>query len=104
MNPSLYEIYQSLSLTMSITLVLFELQNLLVVVPLDSSGFLIQRQTLSSILGVGAVIFPYAVYRIPAPLLAHCGVEGPGLDKDEFVFDFLGGENNDRFEISHRKV
>lgn len=75
MNPSVYEIYKSFSLTMSITLVWLGLQHLLVAAPLDSSEVLIRRQTLLSILGVGALILLYAVYRIPPPLLTLCGVE-----------------------------
>ena len=75
MNTSFYEIYKSISLTMSITLVWLGLQNLVAVATRDSSGLLLRRQIFLSILGVGCTHpYSYAVYHIPPPLLMLTGL------------------------------
>src|SRR5262245_6548632 len=74
MRPSVIAILDSLSLTMSITLFLLGLQNLLVAM-VDESGKMIRRFALVNIIGVGALIALYWYYRIPPPLISFVIVE-----------------------------
>jgi hypothetical protein len=73
-KPSVNAILNSLSLTMSITLFLLGLQNLLVAM-VDESGKMIRRFALVNIIGVGALIALYWYYRIPPPLISFVIVE-----------------------------
>jgi len=74
MKPSIHGIFESLSLTMTITLLLLGLQNLLVAA-VDESGKMIRRFALVNIVGVGALIALYWSYRIPPPLISFAIVE-----------------------------
>ncbi|MCI0388383.1 MAG: hypothetical protein MOB07_06410 [Acidobacteria bacterium] len=74
MKPSVNAIFDSLSFTMSITLFLLGLQNLLVAM-VDESGKMIRRFALVNIIGVGALIALYWYYQIPPPLISFVIVE-----------------------------
>ena len=74
MKPSILGIFESLSLTMSITVLLLGLQNLLVAM-VDESGKMIRRFALLNIFGVGALAAIYWTYRIPPPLISFVIVE-----------------------------
>ncbi len=74
MNPSVIDIFDSVSFTMSIMLLWLGMQNLLVAM-VDESGKMIRRFALVNIIGVGALIALYWYYRIPPPLISFVVVE-----------------------------
>lgn len=74
MKPSILSIFESLSLTMSVTLILLGAQNLLVA-RADESGKMIRRFAWVNIIGIGILIALYWHYRIPPPLISFILVE-----------------------------
>jgi hypothetical protein len=74
MQPSIFDIQQSLSVTMSVTLLWLALQNL-VAAGADSTGDVVRRLNILSVMGVGALVAVFAFYRIPPPLVTLAVVE-----------------------------
>jgi hypothetical protein len=74
MKPSIYDIFKSLSLTMSVTVLFLGAQNLLVAM-VDESGKMIRRFALMNIICVGGLVALYWYYRIPPPLISFLIVE-----------------------------
>ena len=74
MQPSMFDIQQSLALTMGIMLLWLGLQNL-AVARRDPTGSFIRLLNVFSVLGVGALVAVYAFYRIPPPLITLSVVE-----------------------------
>ncbi len=74
MKPSVRDVLESLSLTMSVTLLLLGLQNLLIAMA-DESGKMVRRFAFVNIIGVGALATLYWVYRLPPPLISFVIVE-----------------------------
>ena len=74
MQPSMFDIQQSLALTMSVTLLWLGAQNL-TSARHDPTGSLVRRLNVISALGVGALIAIYAFYRVPPPLITLAIVE-----------------------------
>lgn len=75
MNPSLLDIFSSLSLTMTVTLVALALQNLVVAASRDATARLIRGLTLINLVAVGALVALYAFYRVPPPLVTLAVIE-----------------------------
>jgi hypothetical protein len=75
MNPSLLDIFSSLSLTMTVTLVALGLQNLVVAASRDATARLIRGLTLVDLVAVGALVALYAFYRVPPPLVTLAVIE-----------------------------
>jgi hypothetical protein len=73
MAPSFWDIFRSLSFTMSITLLVWGVQNLLAAK--HGSDRLIKLLTVLSTIGVGALVVLYGVYRVPPPLITLGVVE-----------------------------
>jgi hypothetical protein len=68
-QPSLLDVFHSLSVTMTITLLWLGAQNLLIAA-LDAGGALLRPTAWLSALGLGALVALYAYLRIPPPLTA----------------------------------
>lgn len=75
MQPSLMDILQSLSLTMSITVLFLGIYNLLTLSLAGNHARLVRRLTLLNVLAVGALVGLYAYSRIPPPLISFAVVE-----------------------------
>jgi hypothetical protein len=75
MTPSIRDIFRSLSLTMSVTLVALGLQNLVVAASRDATARLIRGLTVVDLVAVGALVALYAFYRVPPPLVTLAVVE-----------------------------
>jgi len=75
MNPSILDLFKSLSLTVTVTLVALGLQNLVVAASRDASARLIRGLTLVNLAAVGALVALYAFYRVPLPLVTLGVVE-----------------------------
>jgi hypothetical protein len=73
-QPSLLDVFHSLSLTMTVTLVWLGAQNLLVAA-LDATGALLRPCAWASTLGLGALVALYGYLRIPPPLVVLAVVE-----------------------------
>jgi hypothetical protein len=75
MQPSLWDVQASLSLTMTITLVGLGFINLAVLAIAGETPNLIRRLTLLDVAIVGALVVLYGSYRIPPPFLTLFAVE-----------------------------
>jgi len=75
MNPSILDIFKSLSLTMTVTLLALGLQNLVVAASGDVTARLIRRLTLVDLAAVGALVAVCAFHRVPPPLVTLAAVE-----------------------------
>lgn len=75
MNPSILDIFKSLSLTMAVTLVALGLQNLVMAASRDATARLIRGLTLVDLAAVGALVALYAFHRVPPPLVTLAVVE-----------------------------
>lgn len=75
MLPSLMDIHESLSLTMSIFLLFIGVQNLVSLRIAGDSARLVRSLSVVNVIFVGALVVLYAVYRIPPPLLTLGVVE-----------------------------
>jgi hypothetical protein len=75
MTPSVLDIFSSLSLTMTVTLVALGLQNLVVAKAPEASARLLRALSFVSLAAVGALVALYAFYRIPPPFLTLAIVE-----------------------------
>ena len=75
MNPSILDIFNSLSLTITVTLVALGLQGLVVAASRDATARLIRALTLVDLAAVGALVALYAFYRVPPPLVTLGVVE-----------------------------
>jgi len=69
MQPSLHDVFSSLSLTMSVTLLLLGVLNLLVARS-DEGGRMVRAAAAASVIGVGVLVGIFLYYRIPPPLIA----------------------------------
>jgi hypothetical protein len=74
MRPSMFDIHQSLALTMSVMLLWLGLQNL-TAARSDPTGSFVRLLNVFSVLGVGALVALYAFYRIPPPFISLAVVE-----------------------------
>ena len=68
MSPSFFDVVQSLSLTMSVTLALLGALGLVAAASRDTGDALVHRLALFYLLGTGGLVAIFAVYRIPPPL------------------------------------
>lgn len=68
MSPSFFDVVQSLSLTMTVTLLLLGALGLLTATSTGASDALIRRLALGYLVGSGALVAVFALYRIPPPL------------------------------------
>lgn len=75
MKPSMMDIFESLSLTMAITVVFFGIQNLVTLAIAGENFKLVRRLTVLSILWVGGLIMLYTIYRVLPPLFSFIVVE-----------------------------
>lgn len=75
MKPSLMDIFESLSLTMTITVLFLGIQNLVMLAAAGDNSKLVRRITVLSMLWVGGLIILYAIYRVPPPLFSFIVVE-----------------------------
>lgn len=75
MRPNFMDVFQSLSLTMSISLLFLGLQNLITLAFAGENSKLVQRLTLLNLIGVGALAILNAIYRLPPPLISFVVVE-----------------------------
>jgi len=75
MHPSIMDVFESLSLTMSITVLFLGIYNLTTLSLAGNNPRLVRRLTLLNVLGVGALVALYAFYRIPPPLICFAIVE-----------------------------
>jgi hypothetical protein len=74
MSPSLLAIENSLTLTMSVTLLWLGLLGILVGTS-DASPQVLRRMTIMNVGGCGGLVLLYAHYRIPPPLVSLALVE-----------------------------
>lgn len=75
MQPSIMEIFDSLGLTMSITVFFLGIYNLTTLSLAGNNSKLVRRLILLNVLGAGALVALYAFYRIPPPLISFAAVE-----------------------------
>lgn len=75
MRPSFLDIHKGLSLTMSILLSCFGVQNLITLSVAGNSAKLVRWLCLLSVVFVGGLVALFAVYRIPPPLVTLGVVE-----------------------------
>ena len=75
MQPSVSDVFNSLSLTMTVTLLSLGALNLAVARADDASGRLVRSFTIVNVVGVGALVAIYGFYRIPPPLITLAAVE-----------------------------
>jgi hypothetical protein len=75
MKPSTLNILESLSLTMTITVLFLGIQNLLTLAIAGDHCRLVRRLTLLSIICTGALVALYTFYRVPPPLISFAVVE-----------------------------
>ncbi|MBI1765176.1 MAG: hypothetical protein HYR56_27505 [Acidobacteria bacterium] len=73
MVPSFLDIFRDLTFTMSVTVVVWGMQNLLAAK--HGSDRLLKPLTWLNVLGVGALVVMNAVYRVPPPLICFSVVE-----------------------------
>ena len=74
MEPSMFDIQQSLALTMGVMLLWLGLQNLMAA-RMDPTGSFVRLLNVFSMLGVAALVAIYAFYRIPPPFISLAVVE-----------------------------
>jgi hypothetical protein len=75
MKPSMMDIYESFSLTMTITVLFLGIQNLVTLTAAGDNSKLVRRITVLSMLWVGGLIILNAIYRVPPPLFSFIVVE-----------------------------
>lgn len=68
MSPSFFDVVQSLSLTMSVTLLLLGALGLATAAAADAGDALVRRLALVYLVGTAALVAVFALYRIPPPL------------------------------------
>lgn len=79
MNPSQWDIFRGLSLTMSITLAALAAVNLAIAADADASGRLLRKIGWINAVWVGAFTALYAVLEVPPPLISGLLIEAAVL-------------------------
>jgi hypothetical protein len=75
MKPNMMDIFESLSLTMSVTVIFLGVQNLAALASAGDNLKLVRRLNWLSLIGIGALVVLYAVYRVLPPLFSFAVVE-----------------------------
>ncbi len=79
MAPSMWDIFQSLTFTMSIALFWLAFLNLLIAKYDGPEGRVVRAAAGVSVVGVGALVVLYWYYRVPPPLVSFAVVEAAYL-------------------------
>lgn len=75
MLPSFMDVFESISLTMSIMILFVAWLNLTVLSVAGDNARLVRRLTVLNAIGSGALVVLYAYYRVPPPLISFAVVE-----------------------------
>jgi hypothetical protein len=75
MHPSIMDVLDSMSLTMTITVLFLGLYNLMTLALAGNNAKLVRRLIALNVLGTGAIVALYAFYRIPPPLICFAVAE-----------------------------